>query len=195
MNIRPAFSAFLNPPLNWMISAGGNSDLSVLLYQFYRLLASQMFYLHTQHQHSMEALVYFHLQCFIMVGVVAVSQQSGCRQSLCLILYDVDAPERDYAAEIGGISLAMHLVLVNHTEGSLVTVADGIHFMTAQSTMEIEFPVMIDKTDGHGVWVAAITEKGERARCGITKYGDTLRLCQLLPFTAHFSELHVTKWF
>ena len=139
-----------------------------------------MLNLHTQHQHSMEALVYFLLQCLILVGVIAVAQQSGRLQFLCLILYDVDAPESNDAAEISGVLLAMHFVLVDHTEGSLVAVADGIHLMTTQSTMEIEFPIMIHKTDGHGVWVAAIAEKGECARCGFFEYGDTLRLGQLL---------------
>ena len=75
-----------------------------------------MLNLHANHHHAVEPFVYFLLQCFVLMGVVAVSQQSCGGKLLVSILNDADMSECDDTAEIGGVLLALHIVLVDNAE-------------------------------------------------------------------------------
>ena len=48
---------------------------TTLLYQFYGLLARQMFNIETNHQHAGKAALYFLLQTLVIVRIIAVAQR------------------------------------------------------------------------------------------------------------------------
>ena len=83
----------------------------------------------------------------------------------------------------------MHLVLVDYAKRSLVVLADGIGLMSLYGTVEVKATLMIDETDGDGVWIVVVTQQGERARSGTLKNGDALLPGKLLPVSAHGSEI------
>jgi hypothetical protein len=50
------------------------------------------------------------------------------------------------------------LRLVQHGETSLVTSADGVQFVTFPGTVEIQFPVLKNEIDRHGIRITAVTD-------------------------------------
>ena len=154
--------------------SGGAVRVAVLLSQFDGLLAGQMFYFHTEHQHAVETFLYFLLQRLIMMGVVAVAQQSGSGEFLISVIDDADMSESDDAAEEGGVALAVHIVLVDDAEGSLVVPPDGVHLMSFDSTMEVEATLVVDETDRHCIRIIIVAQQSECARGGTLKDADAL---------------------
>ncbi len=124
-----------------------------------------------------------------MVGIVSVAQQSGGGEFLTRIFNDTDTSESNDTAEECGVLLTMHLVLVDDAKRSLVVLADGISLMSLYGTVEVKATLMIDETDGDGVWIVVVSQQGEGARSGMLKNGDALLPGELLPVSAHGSEI------
>ena len=93
----------------------------------------------TNHQHTGKAALYFLLQAFIIVRIVAVAQHTRHCQLFFIILDDMDSAESNHAAEEGCVFLWLNIILVDDAERNLVAVPDGINFMTSQSAVEIQF--------------------------------------------------------
>ena len=106
-------------------------------HQLYRLFSRKMLYVETNHQHPRQAILQLFLQGFLLVGIIPVPKHPSCFQFLSFILNDMDSSKCDDTTEESGIFLRMHFVLSDDTERCLVTLANGIDFMTAQRTMEI----------------------------------------------------------
>ena len=103
---------------------------------------------------------------------------------------DADAAEDYHAAVVGGIFGRFHIVLPDDTERSLVAASDGIHLMTAQSTMEKQSSIGIYITDGNRIGIASVAQQGQRARRCLLQKGDAVGIRHLLALAPHGSELH-----
>ena len=107
----------------------------------------------------------------------------------------MDVPKDDDAAKEGGDAFGHDVVLLNDAEGAVAVVAHSIDFMPFEGRMEIEVSVAIDVAEGHGVWIASVAGKREHAGGGTSEDAKRLRVAELLPVSAHGSEIHIMKWF
>ena len=148
-----------------------------------------MLYLHPKHHHAVEGILQFLLQCLVLIGVVSVAKQSCCGYLLVCIFNDADMPESDDTTEESGVPFTMHFVLVNHAKGCLVVPTDGIHLMACDGTMEIETAIVIDKAERYCIRIIVVSQQCERARGGTLKNADALLHGELLPLSAHGSEI------
>jgi hypothetical protein len=81
--------------------------------------------------------------------------------------------ETDDTTEIGSKLLWFYIIHRNNRESGLITISDGIYFMTLQCRMKIEFSLMIYITDGDTIGITVISEYTENTRGGLMKYTNT----------------------
>ena len=99
-------------------------------HQLYCFLTRQVLDVETNHQHTGEATLNLLLQALIVVRVVAVAKHTGSFHFLLIILDDVDSAECYHATKECSVLLRLHIILLDNTERSLITLADSIHLMT-----------------------------------------------------------------
>ena len=108
-----------------------------LLHQFYRLFSRKMLYVETNHQHPRKTAFNLFLQCFLLIGIIPVTKHPGCFQFLGFVFDDMDSSKCDNTTKESGVLLWLNIILLDDAERCLVTLTDGIDFMTAQRTVEI----------------------------------------------------------
>ena len=89
---------------------------------------------------------------------------------------------------LGRVDASIILLSLNR---SLITVPDGIYLMSLQCAVEIEFPIGIDITDRHSVWIAIITKQCQCSRCSSLQYANTFFIRKLLTLAPHLTKRRI----
>ena len=100
----------------------------------------------------------------LIFGALFMLFPSDCKAQLTInIRYSAEnGNAKKYVEEMEKSGIAdkiRNIVLVDDTERCLVAVPDGINLMTTQSTMEVQFSIGIDITDGNRVGIAVVTQQ------------------------------------
>ena len=101
----------------------------------------------------------------------------------------MDSAKCYHATEESGVLLRLHIILLDDAERSILTLADSIHLMTSQSTVEIQFSFMIYIADGNGIGIVIITKQCQCASSCFLQYSNALIVGKLLALTPHFTKL------
>lgn len=133
-----------------------NASIS-LLQKLNSLFSRQMLDVEADGQHSGKAAFNLFLQSLILIGIIAVAQQSGYLQFLLLSLDDADSAKSYHTTVECGVPLWLHIILLDDTKGCLIALADGIDLMSCQSAMEKQFSFVINIADRHGIRIIIVT--------------------------------------
>ena len=140
------------------------------------LLAGEVLYIKTKHEHAAKVLVNLMLQSGLIMRCMAAAQQTKCSQPICIIIDDVDLTKGNDTLEMGRKRLGMNLILCNDAKRAARAVADGIHLVALQCGVEIEASVSVNMTQWHSVGIATVTHHGQHARSGMAQDADALVL-------------------
>ena len=129
-----------------------------------------------------------------MAGIVPPAEQSKSGKLSPLVLDNVYPAKGDDGAEIGGVFVGMHLILLDDGERTTLLGLYGVDFMPRDGRVEVQRAVAIHVAERHTVWLAVADER-KHTRGGLFDDFDTFRLRQLLPSAAHRSEFHIIRQF
>ncbi len=124
--------------------------------------SGEMLNVETQDQQSVEPVLQFLLQGFVMMGIISVAEHSCHPQFFGLVINNVYLAKCYHTAVESGVFLGNHIVLVDDAKRCPGAALYGFDFMTGQRTVKVQPAVVVHVAQGDGVrmkWAPKVGHK------------------------------------
>ena len=124
----------------------------------------------------------------VAVGEVFPAQGAEAGETVGVIGQDADAAEADDALDVIPPVAGLLFRLVQDREAGLVAGAESVQLVAFPGAVKVEFPVLENEVDGHGVGISAIADDGEEAPVAAGQDPEAFFLREGLLRPAHGPE-------
>ena len=105
-----------------------------------------------------------------------------------VLLQNPQGAKQNDTAEIAGVGLGHHLVLVHDAEGDLGTAPEGVQLVAGLGAVKIDPLPVIDIADGQGIGIALVPGQGQHAGGAPKEHRVALRPAHGLPASPHIPK-------